>query len=672
VRWISFGSRIHSHLEGTLAEAVIIGREEELALLEQRLGSIVDGGSAVVILEGDAGIGKTMLFQSGLRAAHERGYCVLSCQPSAADVQLSYAALGDLLQRVEQHELAVLPPPQRHALEVALRLRDVASAPSDPRTIALAFLNVLRELSAASPLVIAIDDAQWIDTATAAVLEFAARRLDSERLLLLVAFRRESRHGPTLDLDEGRLDGRLARLTIGPLGIDELHQLVHQRVGRLLSRPELVRVHEASGGNPFYALELARVLPQAQVGRRSGEPLPVPETLRQLVEARLAALPGSVRRVLEVAAALSEPTVELVAAASLGEDEISTALEAAVDESVIELQGDQIRFAHPLLAASAYSRMAPPRRRSLHRRLAALAGDPESRARHLALGTDKPSESVAAAAEHAARHAATRGAPGAAAELCEQAILLTPRARTEARRTRELTLVRYHLASGDVERGRAILGTLRDELPRGPARAEVLLLLARVSIYERQTNLQLLEEARAEAAGDTKLLSLIHHALGDEWMGRGDGGRALADLRKALALADECGDRSAVLTAITTLIMAEPSTGRRTRGLFERALALDPGSEDPSLSYSLRSAIALVRLYQGRLDEARALAEELLADAAALGNELSRVSGLRILALIEFRAGEWGGPALDTRPRPASSGSNWASRSRPWRTPRRS
>lgn len=624
---------------------MIIGREEELALLEQRLSALIDGGTAAVVLEGDPGIGKTTLFRSAVSSALERGYFVLSCRPSQSEVRLSYAGLGDLLERVESDVFAALPPPQRHALEIALRLRDARAVASDPRTIALAFRNILRELSAAHPLVVAIDDAQWIDAPSAGVLTFAARRLESEPLLLLIASRREPEDHPRLDLEGAGLDGTLTRLEIPPLSIDELHQLVHRRLGRALSRPDLKRLREASGGNPFYALELASVLPQADAVARSAAPLPLPETLRQLVDRRIDALPAPVRRVIEVAAALSEPTYEQVAtASSLGDDEISTALERGVAASVFELDGERIRLAHPLLAGRAYSRMTPPRRRRLHRKLACLVDDPEARARHLALGTDGPKEDVAAAAEEAARLAIVRGAPGSAAELCEQAIALTPRGDRATLQARQLALALYHVASGDRQRARAILGTLRDETSPGPGRAGILLLLARLAPTP-DGRLSLIEEAKADAAGDKSLLSSIHQERGETLAALGDARRALRDLRRALALADECGDRSAARTAITNLVMLESSTAHGTPGrfarVFERALSLEPGADDPSLTYDLRAALALVRLYQGDLGEARAMTETLLADAAAVGNEPSQMNAMRIQSLVDFRAGNW-------------------------------
>ena len=433
-------------------------------------------------------------------------------------------------------------------------------------------------------------------------------------------------------------EGRLAWLGVGPLSLGALNHLVRNRLGATLPRPDLVRLHEASGGNPFYALEIARFLEARNVRVPSGQPLPVPDTLAELVDERLETLRPSIRRILEAAAALSEPTVPVVAAASVGEDEISAALEDALAAKVIALDGEQIRFTHPLLATSAYSRMAPPRRKKLHRTLASLVRNPEARARHLTLGADKPREEVAAAAEDAARHASARGAPSAAAELGELAIQLTPSGRDAALRARELAAANYYLASGETRRAHDLLETLRDRLPPGGERADVLLLLARLlPPSEMEAQLALLEQASTDAAGDARRLSRIHHVLAECWSLRGDSVRTLSNYRKALALAEASGDRSSVVMAITGLVMMEASTGDLTPGLLERAFALDEEAVDePFRPYSLRAALALIRLYQGRLEHARTLLEASLAEAAAHGDEWSRMNSMRILALVEL------------------------------------
>ena len=624
-----------------MAESEIIGREEQLDFLKERLHAVSQGPTAAVVLEGDAGIGKTTLVQAALRAALAREYRVLASRPAASEVQLSYAALSDLLEGVLPEIAPSLPTPQRCALEIALRLREADPAASDPRTIALAFLNVMRELARSRPLVVAVDDVQWIDPPTAAVLEFAARRLDLEPLLFLFALRREPKRELRLDLERTFAEGRLSWRGVGPLSLGALNHLVRKRLGITLVRPDLVRLHEASGGNPYYALEIARYRELQTVRIPAGQPLPMPDTLAELVDERLETLPAPVRCVLEAAAALSEPTVSVVAAASVGEDEISAPLEAALAARVIALDGDHIRFTHPLVAASAYSSMAPPRQRKLHRRLASLVRDPEARARHLALGTDGPREEVAAAAEEAARHAAARGAPSSAAELCEISIRLTPSGRPSSLRARKLAAVHYYLASGETLSARDRLETLRDEVPPGEERADVLLLLARLMATDKQA-LALLEEAATEAAGDARRLIRIHQILGDWWSLRGDSVQYLSNHRRALALAEASGDHDGVVMAITSLVMAEGSTGQRTPGLLERAFALEQEAVDePFRVYSLRAALALMRVYRGELAQARALLEELLAAAAAHGDEWGRMNGTRILAMVELREGNW-------------------------------
>jgi DNA-binding CsgD family transcriptional regulator len=593
-------------------------------------------GAAAVILEGGSGIGKTTIFQAALNSVLARGYRVLAARPAAAEAQLSYAGLSDLLTEVLPESAHALPPPQRRALEIALRVREADTAPLDPGTIGVGFLNTLRELGRLGPLVVAIDDVQWLDTPTAAVIEFAGRRLELEPVLLLTTMRLDEPDNQ-LNLARVIVEGRLTKLQVGPLALTALHGLIRDRAGLTLSRPDLERVHEASGGNPFYALEIARQLERSHVPSFQ---LAVPRDLTELVDERLDVLPRQVRRMLEAVAALAAPTVATVAAAS-GEQDISASLELAVAANIIVLEGERIRFTHPLLAGSAYSRMAPPRRRRLHRALASLVSDEESSARHLALGAEVPRESVAVAAEKAARSASARGAPRAAAELWELATELTPRGRSKPRRRRTFEAVQSHLRSGAVGRARFLLEELRNEMPSGPERADVLRVLASLAVYDRKAQLALIQQATSEAAGDKSRLSRVHQALGMWCTSRGDSVQALANLRTALALADASGDRDSVLLAITELLFVEEQSAQRTPGLIERATALAHRGGEVGPGYGPRLALAHVRLCGGRFLEARAMLEELLADATAHGNEPNRMNGYAALAEVECRAGEW-------------------------------
>jgi DNA-binding CsgD family transcriptional regulator/nucleoside-triphosphatase THEP1 len=620
-----------------VAVAAVIAREEELALIEDRLDALPAGGASAVLIEGEPGIGKTTVLTAALDAARNRAYHVLACGAAASEVQLSYAALGDLLERLPPGAGDALPPPQRRALDVALRIRD-AESESDLRTIGIAVLNVLRGLAREAPVVLAIDDVQWLDRPTATVVEFVTRRLNSEPVLLLLT-RRPASDGAPLGLS--RLgDGRLARLTIGPLSLGALHRLLQERLEITFRRPLLVKLHEASGGNPFYGLELARALATREGDVPIAEPLPLPPTLAELVNERLATLPAPTRRVLETAAALTEPTVAAVAvAAALDEDEVADAADAAVGAGVITVDGDRIRFEHPLLAASAYAQVTLPRRRDLHRRLAGLVVDPEARARHLALAADGPAEDAAVAAEEAAHRASARGAPVAALDLAELAIRLTPQHASDLHR-RKLAAASYAIRATDRRRAEALLEELRDDLPPGPERADVLRSLAFLSMTHEETQLRFLEQARAEASGDPLRLSRIHHGLGECWFNRGEGAAAVANSRQALALAEAAGDRDGTILGTTELLLSETFTGGAVRDAVERAVALARDGDDPFRTFGLREALALTRLCQGRLDDARALLAETLADAAAHGDEGALVRGHALLAQIEAISGD--------------------------------
>ena len=196
--------------------------------------------------------------------------------------------------------------------------------------------------------------------------------------------------GPAL---EEALDAdAVERLRVGPLSIGAIHTLLQRRLGRPFARPTLRRLHEISGGNPFYALELARELGSAGATVDSSEPFPVPETLERLVGARLAGLDGATREALLLIAAHGRPSPALLGAAGISPN----ALEPAFAAQVVELSTDEIRFTHPLLASVLYQEASDEERRGAHGRLAAVVDDPVERARHLALASDGPDEDVAA------------------------------------------------------------------------------------------------------------------------------------------------------------------------------------------------------------------------------------------------------------------------------------
>ena len=182
-------------------------------------------------------------------------------RPVAAEADLTFAGLGDLLEPVLDSVLDAVPDPQARALRVALLLEESAE-PTDARTLGVAFLSVLRALAEERPLLVVVDDVQWLDPSSAAVLAYAGRRLQDDRVALLLARRVMHADGVTALLDD------VWRLELGGLSAGALHRLLRERLGVVLSRPVVRRVHEISGGNPFYALEISRLSSSKCRGRR--------------------------------------------------------------------------------------------------------------------------------------------------------------------------------------------------------------------------------------------------------------------------------------------------------------------------------------------------------------------------------------------------------------------
>ena len=478
--------------------------------------------------------------------------------------------------------LPQLPPPQRRALEVALLIADPVGSPPEQRAVCLAFLAVIRHLSASGPVVIAIDDLQWLDLPSAAALEFALRRLGSEPVGLLASVRIQAGGQATPVAEAGLPAGRLTRIQVGPLTAAAFEAALRASAGAWLSRLTVRRLFDASGGNPFYGLELARALDRVGGEPSSGEPLPVPADLHGVLSARLAVLPEDVRDVLLAAACLRSPTTTMLEGAD--GPVARAALQTAALEGVVEFEGARVRFTHPLLASAIYSGAPPDRRREAHRRLGKIAPSAEERARHLALSAEGPDEDDAAALGEAARAAAARGAPAAAAELAELAATLTPLDQAPARWRRRADVGAYLFRAGDTARARHDLEALAEEMPPGAARAEALLVLAEVLLHDAGdlVAVPVLEKALADASADRLLQARIHISLA-----RTCGDDLLYCSRHAeagLVLAEQAGDPGLTGAAMAQKMYVDFMVGRgldlelgdRARQHLQRALEIHP------------------------------------------------------------------------------------------------
>ncbi|HEV8420435.1 MAG TPA: AAA family ATPase, partial [Actinomycetota bacterium] len=373
----------------------IIGRENELAAIGAFLASVRDGPAGLV-LHGEPGIGHTMLWKEAVATARRQGFRVLACRPVQSETRLSYGGIGDLLEEVLDDVLPSLPEPQRNALEVALLRAAATHGHPDQRAASLAVLGALRVLADSHPVLVAVDDVEWLDTSSARLLRFALHRLKDESVGIQLSVRSGDAEQDPLGLSAELPIGRVTGLRVGPLDVKAIDRVLRSRLGTSLQRTTLVQLHRTSGGNPFFALEIARSLLEKQLAAEPGHALPVPDSLQDLIRDRLARLPAEARRELQIVAALSQPTISLVEAASKGRRD-ANGLRPAIEAGVLEVEGERLRFSHQLLASAVYHSMTPDHQQRLHRSLAEIVTDPEERARHLALSVEGPDSDVALA-----------------------------------------------------------------------------------------------------------------------------------------------------------------------------------------------------------------------------------------------------------------------------------
>jgi DNA-binding CsgD family transcriptional regulator len=615
----------------------IVGRDDEMAAMT-RLVDEIESNPRHVVLEGEAGIGKTILWRHALERARGAGVVVLTTSPGELEAPLAFSGLRDLLEEVYEEVADALPRPQRRALDVALLRADPAGVSLDRGAVAAAFLGSLRLLAARSPLLVAVDDLQWLDEPTRFVVNHARRRLRVEPIAFLLALRADSE---AIDLPPGAR--AVLRITLGPLSVGALHRILRTQLGASPSRPTLMRLHELCAGNPFFGLEIARAL-QRRGSDHSRDALPLPSRLQDFVGERLATLPRETVEALQVAAALAHPTVTLVAEATGGD---AGALDAAVVADVLSTDGDRLVFTHPLLATGAYTSAGPVRRREIHRRLSALVDDPEEGARHLALGATGPDAAVAAALERAAERARTRGAPAVAADLSEQGLRLTPSHANEDRLRRTLLAAGSLFEAGDAGRAAALFERAVEIAPSGPARAEALTGLGRAREYAANLRAaaRTFEQAIAEAEAGSRIQAEAEHGLAVALF------RLLEDLsaaeehaRKAVELAARRGDAHAVREFGASLALME-----RVRGV-ETARPSDPDAIPPrepgrsrflTTLYGPEFMSSVQAVFADDLANARAGLEHVSVEAAESGDEASLPLVLRYLSFVELLAGDW-------------------------------
>jgi DNA-binding CsgD family transcriptional regulator len=612
----------------------IFGREEEVGRIDRFLDRVSERPE-VLLLQGEPGIGKTALWSFGLEAARGRGWSVLVCRPVRAEAPLTFSALGDLLASVPQPVLDVLPAPQRHALDVALLRRPPADAPPDQRAVAVATLGVLRTLAASTPVLVAVDDLPWLDSASAATLEYALRRLTTERAGLMATVSSDATDDKAAALDQSLV---VERMDVGPLDLSSFGAMLNAKRDRDISWPDLNRLFDASGGNPSFGQDLLGSLDAGGTGK----PLAVPASLRASAERRLQGVSAAAQEVLLLASASGRPTMEQILAIS-GEAPANAALEEAEAAGLVVVTTSEVRFTHPTLRFVRYSAATASQRRRAHARLADATSLPADRARHLALAATGPDEDLARELDVQAQLEHLRGAAVAGAELADLAVTLTPRDDTSARSLRLVAASDLHLAAFDPGGARLALEEAVTLSDHGRWRAEVLHRLARVVAYDDSlfSSFPLMEQALEESQPETPLRAYLH--------------RDLAFLR---AMAEGMGAAAEHIAAVEELIpkLADPDLSYQTdahrvlvdfvagNGLRPEGVArvTETQSQHGRIAMEIRPRVVVGRvlMYADDLAGARKLLLDEYDDVMAEGAETDLPLLLMPLVELETIAGE--------------------------------
>ena len=613
------------------------GRRNECAVLDRLLDGARAGRSGALVVEGEAGVGKTALLDYAVASASDLR--VLGAVGVESEMELAFAALHQLCAPVLDR-LDRLPVPQRDAVLTTFGLR--AGPVPDRFLVGLAVLSLLSEVADERPLVCVVDDAQWLDRASAQCVAFVARRLLAESVVMLFAAR-----------EQGDLFAGLPELVVEGLGGADARSLLVSVIPGRLDEGVADELLAETRGNPLALLELPRGLTAAQLA--GGFALPQALSLSGRIEEsflnRLQALPVETQRLLLAAAAepLGDPWLLGRAAERLG---ITTAvLDPAQAAGLIEIDG-RVRFRHPLVRSAIYRAAAPNERRLVHRALGEATDarvDPDRRAWHLAEAVVGRDEDVAAELERAAGRAQARGGLAAAAAFHERSALLT--SDPDRRGQRMLAAASAKHDAGALEAALALLGQADagplDEF--GRARAE--LLRGRIALEQKRggdagsllvSAARRLEPLDPELARETYLEALGGAMVGDlEVQG---GARALAEAVRA-ARSSPTPPRAAdvLLDAFATRLTdgyaaAAPAL---TRGL-ELLLASDPTNEDLGRSLSLVSnrASAIIALELWDVEAFHLLASRRVQLARDAGALVHLRFALSFLARSQLLAGE--------------------------------
>lgn len=432
---------------------MLIDRNEERAELNSLLDQLREGMSGSLVLRGEAGIGKSALLNAIVESAQDLS--MIQIEGIESEMQLGYAALHRLLLP-HLPLLEHLPEPQRDALRSAFGLTSLA--PPDRFLVSLAALSLLGDVAQKDPLLIVVDDAQWLDRESVSALVFVARRLQADRIALVFAARES--------LEIGAVFQGIPELWVSGLKPDFARDLLAASVSDTVSYRVSERIITATRGNPLALIELSGELTSEHLLDQA--PLPDPLPISDLIEARflrqIRLLPADTQLAVLVAAADPEGDPHTLRLAGEGLGLSAAAIEPATDEGLLVIRS-RVEFRHPLVRSAVYSGATTEDRRRAHHALAAVMDadrDPDRKALHMALGAVGPDETLAVDLEQSAIHARSRGGYIAESSFLVRAASLTPDAQRRAGRL--LSAAHAAFMAGNASYSESLLNQARPNL----------------------------------------------------------------------------------------------------------------------------------------------------------------------------------------------------------------
>jgi DNA-binding CsgD family transcriptional regulator len=655
---------------------MLYGRDAERGLIGELLDGARESRSGVLVLRGESGVGKSALLEEAREQAADMR--VLSSRGVESEAQLPFAALHQLLRPVLR-SMDKLPEPQARALRRALGLEEGGG--DDRFLVSVAVLSVLAEAAERRPLLCLVDDAHWLDEASADALVFAARRLEAERIVMVFAAREgeiRSFQGPALP-----------ELSLASLDPDAAGALLEHETDTALTSEVRDRLIAETRGNPLALLELSSALSEGQLSGAEPvlAPLPVSAQVEQAFVARVRGLPEETQALLLVASAddSGELAIVLRAAAVLGVT--AEALDAAERDGLVHVRGAQLELRHPLVRSAVYQAALLSQRQAAHRALASvLDGEAEAdrRAWHHAAASVEPDPEVVEELEQAAQRALRRGGPAAAALAFERAAALTS---DEHRQVRQLTagaenawlagrldqalvlleracpLAGEPFEQAEVDRwrglvemnlGRPVEGyqvlvrAARQVAPFDGERALDLLNLAGTAAAyagDREAQVAVAEVARGVPADENPYAAMLAALLGGIGAhAAGDFDTAVPKLRRALALAEQLGEGAAVTQPLGLLFAGRAAIylGDDQAAYRAHRAAAAKGREVGALGVltQILPILTTTEIWAGRWDSGSANTSEALRLGREIGGEHLVAQALVLVALIAALRGD--------------------------------